>query len=192
VHNIFLKPTIILFCIAIPAYIIARAALRKKTAGIDISVGRELLYFTFFVYLIGLISVTIVPLTYSLHAANKSSNLNLVPVTNIIYSIRHMMQQHFRWGLLFQNTPGNVLLFVPFGLLLPLISKKWRPFYRIFLLGMFCSAAIEGIQYLEKNVGVYRSVDIDDVILNTLGTALGWLLFRLIKFITNIQAGSSS
>jgi hypothetical protein len=61
VHNIFLKPTIILFCIAIPAYIIARAALRKKTAGIDISVGRELLYFTFFVYLIGLISVTIVP-----------------------------------------------------------------------------------------------------------------------------------
>jgi glycopeptide antibiotics resistance protein len=57
---------------------------------------------------------------------------------------------------------------------------------------MFCSAAIEGIQYLEKNVGVYRSVDIDDVILNTLGTALGWLLFRLIKFITNIQAGSSS
>ncbi|GBE25023.1 vanZ like family protein [bacterium BMS3Bbin02] len=71
---------------------------------------------------------------------------------------------------------GNVALFLPLGLLLPL---AWRTaFARLvptLLTGLLLSSAIEITQ---ATVISGRVSTTDDVILNVLGTFLGWLLWR--------------
>lgn len=72
------------------------------------------------------------------------------------------------------NLLGNVLVFLPLGLLPPLIWKKYRRFLHGLLPGFLFSLSAECLQYFTG-----RSVDIDDLLLNTLGAALGWLVWRL-------------
>lgn len=75
--------------------------------------------------------------------------------------------------LFIKNIIGNILLFLPYGYFTAdyLKSKKVLP---VALLTMLVSLTIECVQL---NIG--RTFDIDDVILNTLGGILGYLLYRL-------------
>lgn len=68
---------------------------------------------------------------------------------------------------------GNVLLYVPLGLLLPLV---WKSGWQIPAVGLLLSLVTE----LGQPV-VGRSFDVDDLIANTLGTLVGWLLFFLVR-----------
>ena len=74
------------------------------------------------------------------------------------------------------NLLGNVLVFLPLGLLPPLIWKKYRSFLHGLLPGFLFSLSAECLQYFTG-----RSVDIDDLLLNTLGAALGWLVWKVFK-----------
>ena len=74
---------------------------------------------------------------------------------------------------LFTNVFGNVLGFVPYGFILPVITGKMRNGFFIILSGFVISLTIEVIQLITK-VGCF---DVDDMILNTAGAALGYLLF---------------
>ncbi len=73
------------------------------------------------------------------------------------------------------NIFGNVLVFVPFGVFLPVLFKRQNKFW-VFLLTMtafvFC---IEALQLLLLT----GSPDIDDIILNVLGGALGYACVRM-------------
>jgi glycopeptide antibiotics resistance protein len=76
---------------------------------------------------------------------------------------------------------GNVLVLVPFGLLLPFASLGLGRFRRMLLAGLAFSVAIELAQ-LAISVGMgytYRVSDIDDVILNLAGVLLGYAAYRL-------------
>ena len=75
--------------------------------------------------------------------------------------------------LFVKNIIGNILLFLPYGYFASdyLKSKKILP---ICFLTMLVSVTIEIVQL---NIG--RTFDIDDVILNTAGGVLGYLLFTL-------------
>lgn len=77
------------------------------------------------------------------------------------------------------NTPPivglilNILLYYPLGYLLPILFPKLKPKH-VILIGCLCSIATEAIQYLLK----MGWCETDDVIHNTLGTAIGvwvWL-----------------
>ena len=68
----------------------------------------------------------------------------------------------------------NIVLLVPFGLLAPLIWPRLRSAGRTAAAGALFSLLIE-ISQLFTN----RSPDVDDLLLNTLGAVLGWLLYRL-------------
>lgn len=72
---------------------------------------------------------------------------------------------------------GNVALFVPLGMLLPFLSRRWS-LPRVLLLALVLSALLEVCQYV-LNRG--RLADIDDVMLNALGAVLGWLAWRLVS-----------
>ena len=81
-------------------------------------------------------------------------------------------------GLAF-NVIGNILLFVPFGLSVAFkVKGKFRLFKVVFWGGLF-SFSIEMIQLFLPN----RWTDIDDIILNTTGTFLGYLLFLMAQVI---------
>lgn len=69
----------------------------------------------------------------------------------------------------------NAIMFMPLGFLLPYIWKNYRNPFRTALAGFFFSALIEAAQ-LPTN----RLVDIDDLMMNTLGAFLGYLVWKLI------------
>lgn len=71
------------------------------------------------------------------------------------------------------NLVGNVVGFLPFGAILPVLHRKLRSFWKILLLSLEFSAMIEVTQLITR-VG---SFDVDDIILNTVGGVLGYFLF---------------
>lgn len=89
------------------------------------------------------------------------TNVNLVPFA--------YMFSDYRSSLL------NVLLFLPLGLLLPMLWKPFLSFFRTALLGLLFSLAIELLQLFTR-----RATDINDLMTNTLGTILGWCVGRLV------------
>lgn len=71
------------------------------------------------------------------------------------------------------NLLGNIVAFIPFGFFLPVLYPRCRSFlYTVFFSFEF-SLMVETIQLVSK-VG---SFDVDDMLLNTIGGALGCLIF---------------
>jgi glycopeptide antibiotics resistance protein len=68
---------------------------------------------------------------------------------------------------------GNLALLAPLGVLLPVVSTRLRGPLRLALVGAMASLAIEIVQ---GSVVLGRAFDIDDVILNTVGVVLAYLL----------------
>ncbi len=81
------------------------------------------------------------------------------------------------FGYVFLNLAGNILVFIPFGLLLPLLSIKLRGFFRVVLLGFAFSLVVECIQLVTKT-GCF---DVDDMLLNTIGAAVGFIIFAILQ-----------
>jgi glycopeptide antibiotics resistance protein len=76
------------------------------------------------------------------------------------------------------NTLGNLALLLPLGILLPVLSSRFRSLKRVLLVALCLSVSIETIQFILRFFGNPRQVDIDDVILNTLSACLGFALYR--------------
>lgn len=74
------------------------------------------------------------------------------------------------------NDLGNMTLFVPFGFILTAKYPQFKLAHLIFMGALF-SATIEWIQLFLPN----RMTDINDVILNTTGAVVGYLLFRFVQ-----------
>lgn len=70
------------------------------------------------------------------------------------------------------NLLGNVLIFLPLGFLLPMGSTK-TSFFKTVLISFELSLAIEVFQLISK-LGCF---DVDDLLLNTFGGILGYILF---------------
>lgn len=92
----------------------------------------------------------------------SASKVNLIPF--------HYLAQDFRPYL------ENILLFVPFGFLLPLLWERYRPFWKTISCGFLFSLTIELIQLFNGRIS-----DIDDLLMNTLGAFSGWLLWLLLR-----------
>lgn len=128
-----------------------------------------LAYFLFFAEMLGRGGV-------GTNFAARTYHLNLVPFREIrrFWIYRHLLGQK----AVLLNLLGNVLAFVPYGLLLPLLWHRQRHFYRILLLSFDFSLLIEVIQLVTK-VGCF---DVDDLILNTLGGVIGYGCFKLVMY----------
>ena len=75
------------------------------------------------------------------------------------------------------NLGGNVAGFMPFGFILPIVSRRGRRWYNTVLLAFCLSLCIETIQLVFK-VG---SFDVDDLFLNTLGGILGFITYKVVQ-----------
>lgn len=67
----------------------------------------------------------------------------------------------------------NFLMFVPLGIILPCVWKYMRGFVRTTLVGLCMSIIIEVTQIILQK-GFF---DVDDIIFNTLGAAVGYVIF---------------
>ncbi|GAA2507602.1 hypothetical protein Ahu01nite_059070 [Winogradskya humida] len=74
----------------------------------------------------------------------------------------------------------NVIMFIPFGILLPLLWRGSDGYLPMLLRSGLASATIELAQLvLGLTVGSRRTVDINDLIANTAGALIGLLILHL-------------
>ncbi len=71
----------------------------------------------------------------------------------------------------------NIIFFMPFGFLLPTLWEKYRALWPTLYSGILFSTIIEISQLFTK----YRATDINDLIMNTIGTICGWVIFNIIS-----------
>lgn len=103
-------------------------------------------------------------------AFSRGTTYNLVPLEGI----RDILAQGMT-GYAMNNIAGNILLFAPLGFFLPLLWRRWT-LLRTTATGMVLSGGIELLQYYTR-----RGADIDDILLNTVGAAAGYILFCVFR-----------
>ena len=99
------------------------------------------------------------------------------PTPNFV-PLRSMMRDLRNGGWPFViNFVGNVVAFVPMGLLPPFIRARPTKLWHVLGFSLFLSLLIEGGQLVSGR----RVPDVDDLILNTLGGCLGYWLSRKVR-----------
>lgn len=163
-----------MFLVTVPVWFTVRSFYKHKPG-----MARTLLHMGFFLYCGTVLAVTIVPLPFAMHRTAGVQGINLVPLKNTIAIVQNAIHANkdFLLPHLMQNILGNIILFMPLGFLVRRVAGNRFSLLPVLFTGFFASMAIESIQWIERAYGVYRSVDIDDVILNTTGTLVGWWLY---------------
>lgn len=158
-----------LFCILLPCviYILLQILLaHKKTNMVHIVwVGIFLVY----VYLV--LETTGIGTIWEVGqypGMELQKEINLVPFHNGI---------HFSMIL-------NIVMFMPLGFLLPLIWKNYQSLFRTALTGLGFSFGIEFCQLFNRRVS-----DVEDLLMNMLGTMLGWGIWRCFSYIVRLKYG---
>lgn len=146
------------------AYLPVPAAMRRRDRA---SPRRLALMSGLFLYAAAVIAVTIFPIRVRPGAGH--------------WAARH-------WWLVIQWIPLhvppisfvlNVIMFVPLGLLLPLLWPRTDSVRRLAAWALALSCVIEGTQFvLWVTLGNVRTVDVNDLIANIAGAVLGLLLLR--------------
>lgn len=126
----------------------------------------------FILYLIALVYFLFLSERYG-RSGVQPIRYNLVPLREILRFVTNVNVLG-RWAV-FVNIGGNILAFCPFGAILPILSRKMRFFPKITAATALFSLCVEIMQLVTRS-GV---CDIDDVILNTLGGCLGYLIFYI-------------
>ena len=182
VYRSVLYPTLILSLIVVPCWLVFRLY-RVRASGHHPSFGREVLLLTFIVYLCGLAAATLNPndrprmRTPAMPAVELRPNL----ATLACSSPTLQSGSNARFFCMY-NAKGNVLLFFPLGILIPLIWRRLR-FWNVILIAIAVSLSIEVLQYVSRAWGSYRLADINDVILNTFGACLGLAVVSVLRLL---------
>nr|WP_231505705.1 VanZ family protein [Bacillus sp. EB01] len=149
---------------------------------------KEIINLLFSIYICLVVSVTLfpIPIGFEMDYKNFFRSINIVPLVSIIRNISQVGTAYdgdvfFMISLIVRNVVGNILLLMPFGFLLPIVSNKIRGLKSVAILGLAVSVTIELIQLLESFGGGWgRITDIDDVICNLLGVVIGYLIYVVI------------
>lgn len=95
--------------------------------------------------------------------------VNLIPLVNLF--------DYDNKRDLLLNVIGNAAMFIPSGIVLPIVYKRLDTFVKVILAGAGTSLCIEIIQ-IPFSV---RATDIDDLILNTIGVIVGYGIYTLVQ-----------
>ncbi|MDB5192589.1 MAG: VanZ [Segetibacter sp.] len=181
--NQILQPTFILTVSVMPFWIAFRMYTNKKLNGY-FSYSKELLLALFIIYIVLVLVITIIPLPLTTHDAPVDKGLSIVPLYRSITGLIETVSTELQWSSLRNryiiNIIGNIILFIPLGLFLPVLTQTFSTLKKVMLAGFICSLSIELTQLLFWLFGMYRYVDIDDVIFNTTGAIMGYFIFRLV------------
>lgn len=113
---------------------------------------------------IGILLITLMPTNIEGHT------LNLIP----FQSMRELYY-YGTYDAIINNIGMNIILFIPFGFFIYLITEKE---FLTSILGCLLSISIETLQYV---LPLGRTTNIDDVILNVVGTLIGILIAYFFK-----------
>jgi glycopeptide antibiotics resistance protein len=165
VFRVWVLPAMALIC-AVPWGVI-RLVMRAP-------VRRAAMEALFVGYMGAVLYVTLLPLPVKPDdTRSRWASVNLAPARTVVGIIREFPE------LVILQLLDNVVLFVPLGFFLPLLSTRYRRFAMTAAVGLSVSVGIELVQLaLLLTLVSRRSVDVDDVILNVTGACLGYLVWR--------------
>ena len=103
---------------------------------------------------------------------NSFAGVNLVP-------FKEIMRYDIGSKMFYLTIIGNIALFVPFGFIISTYIKP-KKFFQIIVIPLIVSFTIEVVQ-----LRIGRSFDIDDILLNTIGCIIGYLIYLGFKSIKN-------
>ena len=136
----------------------------------------------FTIYAVVLVIATLAPPPIS--PSNGNFGTNLVPIINSIRCYVPDPGQPSTTAFCTRIIIGNIALFFPFGLLFPLVFRKWDSAIAVALAAFVVSVSIEILQYAGRWVGSPRWSDVDDVLFNVAGALLGYVVLRMIQSVT--------
>ena len=144
---------------------------RRNNGEAKLDIKRLGLYGVFICYLIVVIGVTM------LSRSGFWQNRTIQP---LLYSYRDAWNDFSfkEW----RNIILNILMFVPFGFLLPFISKKFQTFWKTYLAGFAFTLLIEVVQLVLRR-GIF---ELDDLMNNTVGAMIGYGCYRIVLLIISI------
>ena len=161
----------LILCALFQIFILRRAAKRE---GISLTGVHFIGVYIFLIYIAYVYIVTglgtIWDIAYYQNLA-QVADIYLIPFST--FEMLHVLSNIISYLL-------NILMLMPFGFMLALIWPSFRSIKKIALTGFLFSLAIEISQLFN-----YRATTIDDLILNTVGAVLGYLVFALLyKIVT--------
>ncbi|MEH7438856.1 VanZ family protein [Neobacillus drentensis] len=127
-----------------------------------------------------------IPLTEIIHHFNFTYDVyhwrsnNFVPFKTIFF---YLYIADVNLNIRIENLAGNVVGFIPFGFILPLLMKKFQRLSAVMLASFCLSLTFEILQLLFE----FGSFDVDDLILNTFGGMLGYIPAKLLLHIINLR-----
>ncbi len=148
--------------IAVLAVVFAALLLHKRREGWRRNGLRAL----FFVYLTGVLWVTVLPVLSLLPCSFHYAPMELRPFFDLKQG----------YGNAARQLALNVVMTIPFGLLYPPLRK--RSFFATTVATLVLSLTIELVQPLLPTA---RTADITDVICNAAGGIVGYILYRLFR-----------
>lgn len=165
--------------VTLPFYLIFRLSFLRRKKGKP-SIVREVLLGVFILFTAGLLVLVLWPTTLAAPGINPlalawqrlhtGEDINLVPLRTIRGFFASGVNTRF-----IVNIIANVLMFSPLGFCLPLFWRRFQKWWKMLCIGVAVPVGIEGIQLF-----VGRSVDVDDLLLNTTGIMLGYAVFYLL------------
>ncbi len=121
--------------------------------------------------------------SYRSYLGQLSENINLIPFKTVAeyistysssdnsYLVRHA----------YINLAGNVIVFIPLGIFLPMLWEKLRRAKGFYICITAVIISVEVLQYFT----LLGSLDIDDLILNIAGASIGFLIYKLAAKLLN-------
>ena len=117
-----------------------------------------------FSYLAAIIYIWLLFEILTMTEINSASGINLIPFSEIL---------RYKVGtkLFYYNVLGNIIIFIPFGYLIGSYVNP-KKIWPIVVTTLVTSGVVELVQ-----LKIGRSFDIDDILLNIIGSIIGFLLF---------------
>lgn len=109
------------------------------------------------------------------HLDHIRLNSNFIPFKTVWEYAEHIKNETVNFDSIIWNLLGNLILYLPFGGFMPLIFSKLRSFKKTFCVSLAVILLAELSQMLFR----YGRFDVDDIILNAAGTAIGYLIWKL-------------
>lgn len=184
----YINDMIIYMSIFLPVIVIWRIIIIKhmKNNNIKTTKFHEIGIIIFALFLIGLASQTI---NIDANISTTNSDINLKPFL-VFKQTYHTVFVDKYLDYFIINFLGNIVIFMPIGFFIPTLWNKKHPLVKSVLTGFLISLFIELAQLF-----LPRRTDIDDLILNTFGSFLGYNVFYIInkmfpKFISKFKTSN--
>lgn len=182
--------------VGLPIWFIIRIAtlIIRKKSGKKILIGKEIMTNLFVLYILLLVGITLFPIEIifgeghrelrSMLTLEQRIGINIIPLRAYIQGFFSLKESNIGYYFFIRSILGNIILLMPFIGYLLMYKKELRSIKNVTITAFVISLSIELLQLLENLSylsGISgRTVNVDDLILNTIGGILGYCIFKMI------------